>query len=126
MRYIGVDLHKRLVVVCVVEVQDGKRVVVGRGRWPNQDTAGMKGFLRAQVPFQLVVESTSCYEWFVELAEPLADRVVLAHHRQAAGEHRELDRIEQEAWAGSERSQKPLQAAQVSGQGRCPALVVLV
>ena len=50
MRYIGVDLHKRLVVVCVIEVQDGKQVVVERGRWPNQDTAGMEGFLRAQVP----------------------------------------------------------------------------
>ena len=44
MRYLGVDLHKRLVVVCVVEVQEGKRVVVERGRWPNQDTAGMESF----------------------------------------------------------------------------------
>jgi hypothetical protein len=67
MRYIGVDLHKRLVVVCVVEVQDGKRLVVERGRWLNQDTAGMEVFFRAQVPFQLVVESTSCYEWFNEV-----------------------------------------------------------
>ena len=82
MRYVGVDLHKRLVVVCVVEIQGDKRVVVERGRWSNQDTAGMEDFLRKQAPFQLVVESTSCYEWFVELAEPLADRVVLAHPRK--------------------------------------------
>jgi transposase len=97
MRYIGVDLHKRLVVVCVVEVQDGKRVVVERGRWSNQDTAGMEGFLREQVPFQLVVESTSCYEWFVELAEPLADRVVLAHPRKLrviAESTRKTDRLD--------------------------------
>jgi hypothetical protein len=32
-------------------------------------------------------------------------------------EHQELDRFEREAWAGSERSQKPLHAAQISGQG---------
>jgi transposase len=102
MRYIGVDLHKRLVVVCVVEVQDGKRVVVERGRWSNQDTAGMEGFLRAQVPFQLVVESTSCYEWFVELAEPLADRVVLAHPRKLrviAESTRKTDRLDAQVLA---------------------------
>ena len=51
MRYLGVDLHKRLVVVCVVEVQEGKRVVVERGRWSNQDTAGMESFLRPKFPF---------------------------------------------------------------------------
>jgi hypothetical protein len=33
MRFVGVDLHKRVVVVCVVELQCGKRVVVARGRW---------------------------------------------------------------------------------------------
>lgn len=95
-------MHKRLVVACVVEVQDGKRVVVERGRWLNQDTAGMKGFLRAQVPFQLVVESTSYYEWFVELAEPLADRVVLAHPRKLrviAESTRKRDRLDAQVLA---------------------------
>jgi len=41
MRYVGVDLHKRTVVMCVVELQEGKRVVVARGRWACQDTAGL-------------------------------------------------------------------------------------
>jgi transposase len=102
MRYIGVDLHKRLVVVCVVEVQDGKRVVVERGRWSNQDTAGMESFLRIQVPFQIVVESTSCYEWFVELAEPFTDRVVLAHPRKLrliAESTRKTDRLDAQVLA---------------------------
>src|SRR3984957_20567080 len=102
MRYLGVDLHKRLVVVCVVEVRDGNRVVVERGRWSNQDTAGMESFLRAQVPFQLVVESTSCYEWFVQLAEPWADRVVLAHPRKLrviAESTRKTDRLDAQVLA---------------------------
>jgi hypothetical protein len=62
----------------------------------------MEGFLRAQVPFQLVVESTSCYEWFVELAEPLADRVVLAHPRKLrviAESTRKTDRLDAQVLA---------------------------
>lgn len=53
MRFVGVDLHKRVVVVCVVELQGGKRVVVARGRWTCQDTAGLTArlarFLRSAV-----------------------------------------------------------------------------
>ena len=82
MRFVGVDLHKRVVVVCVVELQGGKRVVVGRGRWSCQDQAGLSGFLAEQGSFQIVVEATACYEWFVQLVEPLSDRVVLAHPRK--------------------------------------------
>lgn len=79
MHYIGVDLHKRVVVACVV---DNRRTVVARERWSNQDTGKMQEFLRGHVPFQIVVEATSCYEWFVDLAEPVADRVVLANPRK--------------------------------------------
>lgn len=82
MRYIGVDLHKRLLVGCVVEVIDNRRMVVARGRWSNHDPGGIVEFLRLHAPFQMVVEATSCYEWFVDLVEPLADRVVLAHPRK--------------------------------------------
>lgn len=82
MRFVGVDLHKRVIVICVVELQEGKRVVVARGRWLCQDTAGLLDFLRGQGPFQIVVEATACYEWFVQLVETMADRVVLAHPRK--------------------------------------------
>lgn len=82
MRYVGVDLHKRVVVVCVVEIRDGQRVVVARGRWACQDMACLVEFFRQQQPFQVVVEATATYEWFVKLLEPLADRVVLAHPKK--------------------------------------------
>lgn len=82
MRFVGVDLHKRVVVVCVVELRGGKRLIVDRGRFACQDTAGICEFLHKQSPFQVVVEATACYEWFVQLAEPWADRIVLAHPRK--------------------------------------------
>jgi RHS repeat-associated protein len=37
MRYIGVDVHKRPLVGCVMEVQGGRRVIVAPGRWCNQN-----------------------------------------------------------------------------------------
>jgi transposase len=49
-----------------------------------------------------VVESTSCLEWFVELAEPLADRVVLAHPRKLriiAESTRKTDRLDAQVLA---------------------------
>lgn len=82
MRFMGVDLHKRLLVACVVEMVENRRTVVARGRWSNQDTAQFEEFLRGHAPCQIVVEATSCYEWFVSLAEPLADRIVLANPRK--------------------------------------------
>jgi transposase len=82
MRYIGVDLHKRLLVACVMEAQGGRRVVVARGRWSNQDTKRITEFLREHMPCQVVIEATACYEWFVSLVEPLVDRVVLANPRK--------------------------------------------
>ena len=35
--------------------------------------------LRRAGPYELVVEATASYEWFVQLIEPTAERIVLAH-----------------------------------------------
>ena len=48
MRFIGVDLHKRIVVVCVMEVRDGARVVVSRGRWACREPAELTEFCSQQ------------------------------------------------------------------------------
>jgi transposase len=47
--------------------------------------------------FQVVVEATSAYEWFVRLVEPHADRVVLAHPKKLrviAESTRKTDKID--------------------------------
>ena len=36
-------------------------------------------FLKTLGPFQLTVEATASYEWFVQLVEPLAGGIVLVH-----------------------------------------------
>lgn len=103
MRYIGVDLHKRLLVMCVVELVEGnRRTVVNRERFSNKDTGRIEEFLRVHAPFQIVVEATSCYEWFVSLAEPMADRVVLANPRKLrviAESTRKTDRLDAQVLA---------------------------
>lgn len=84
MKYVGVDLHKHVISVCVM-VQEGKenrRRVLEQRRFACSDTDGLKVFMTGLGKFQVVVEATTGYEWFLELAAPLAERVVLAHPRK--------------------------------------------
>ena len=75
-RFVGVDLHKlTITIVCV----DGTRKVVARRRFSNLDSSAIVAFLRSHAPLELTVEATASYEWFVQLVEPYARRVVLAH-----------------------------------------------
>jgi transposase len=76
MNFVGIDLHKKTIVLCVLN-QD--RRVVARRSFPCTDREAIVEFFRGLAPFQAVVEATASYEWLVELIEPLADRVVLAH-----------------------------------------------
>jgi transposase len=39
-------------------------------------------FFRQFRPFQVVVEATASYQWFVELVEPLAEKIVLANPKK--------------------------------------------
>jgi transposase len=76
MVFAGVDLHKHTITIVVV---DAARKLVSRRRFSNTQTDGMVAFLKALGPFQLTVEATASYEWFVALVEPHATRIVLAH-----------------------------------------------
>jgi transposase len=82
MKYIGVDLHKQTISVCVVVKVRGKRQVVARQRLSCQDEAAIGVFFAGLGKFEVVVEATASYEWFVKLLEPLAQRVVLAHPKK--------------------------------------------
>jgi hypothetical protein len=82
MKFIGVDLHKKTITLCVIRVVNGKREVVTRRRFSCRDTVRIRRFFEQQGNFQLVVEATANYEWFLLLIEDLADRCVLAHPRK--------------------------------------------
>lgn len=97
MNYVGVDLHKQIIVLCVVTIECGRRRVVARRRWRCQDVAEVQTFFRGLGTFRVAVEATAAYEWFVELVEPLADRVVLVHPRKMriiAESRRKTDRLD--------------------------------
>ena len=52
--------------------------------------------------YQSVVEATASYEWFVQLVEPTADRVVLAHPghlRVIAQSKRKTDKLDAQTLA---------------------------
>ena len=77
MKYVGVDLHKKTISLCVVMQKAGQRVVVKRETLRCDQPQRISSWFRRLGTFQVTVEATSSYEWFVQLVEPLADRVVL-------------------------------------------------
>ena len=79
MNFIGVDLHKKSITVCVM---DEKRKVLGRKTLACTQTNEIVEFFRQFRPFKVVVEATASYVWFVELVEPLAEKVVLANPKK--------------------------------------------
>jgi transposase len=82
MKYVGVDLHKKSISICVVVLDGRKRKVLVRKRFACQEVDGICQFFRKLGTFQVVVEATASYEWFAGLVEGLADRVVLAHPKK--------------------------------------------
>jgi transposase len=82
MKYVGVDLHKKVISLCVVMQKAGQRVVVKRETLRCDQPQRIQSWFRRLGTFQVTVEATSSYEWFVQLVEPLADRVVLAHPKK--------------------------------------------
>jgi transposase len=82
MKYVGVDLHKKTISGCVVVIERGKRKVIARTRLECRDVEGIARWFTALGTFEVVVEATSSYEWFVRLVEPLAHRVLLAHPKK--------------------------------------------
>ena len=89
MNFIGVDLHKKSITVCVM---DEKRKVLARKTLACTQTDEILEFFRQFRPFKVVVEATASYVWFVEFVEPLAEKVVLANPKKLrviAREHQE-------------------------------------
>ncbi len=79
MNFIGVDLHKKSITVCVM---DQNRKVLARKTIDCKETTEIVAFFRKFRPFKVVVEATASYPWFVELVEPMADEVVLANPKK--------------------------------------------
>ena len=79
MNFIGVDLHKKTIAVCVM---NEKRTILARKSLPCNQPDQIVEFFRRFRPFTVVVEATASYRWFVELVEPLAEKVVLANPKK--------------------------------------------
>ena len=102
MKYVGIDLHKKTISVCVVILEQGKRKVAARQRFACRDEAGIAAWFRELGKFEAVVEATSSYEWFVQLVEPLAHRVLLAHPKKMrviAESKRKTDKLDAQVLA---------------------------
>lgn len=82
MNYVGVDLHKHSISLCVMVEDSAGRRVVGRRRLACEDEEQIAQCFAQLQPFQVVVEATAAYEWFARLVEPLAERFVLAHPKK--------------------------------------------
>ena len=79
MKFVGIDLHKKSISVCVVNQE---RKVLVRKRFACADPDRMVAFFKELELFQAVMEATSSYEWLFKLLEPLAERVLLAHPKK--------------------------------------------
>ena len=97
MKYVGVDLHKQIIVLCVVVVVNGHKQVLTRRKLACRDTAALVEFFGSLGSFRVAVEATAAYEWFLELIEPQAERIVLVHPRKMriiAESRRKTDRLD--------------------------------
>ncbi len=75
MHFVGIDLHKRFLVVAR-EDENGR---VGKPkRLDCADCSGIVRFFESCRPFRAVIEASSSYRWLYDLLLPLGD-VILAH-----------------------------------------------
>jgi transposase len=79
MFYVGVDLHKHSISLCVVELVGRERKAIERKRFRCDDEDAILAYFAGLGEYEAVVEATASYEWFVKLIEPTAARIVLAH-----------------------------------------------
>jgi transposase len=78
VNFIGVDLHKKSITVCVWNPLGPSRI----RRLACDDVLKISSFFSDNKPFQVSVEATASYHWFIELLEPMADKIVLAHPKK--------------------------------------------
>jgi transposase len=79
MNFIGVDLHKKIITVCVM---DANRLVLARKTLHCSQSDLIVEFFRQFRPFKVVLEATANYLWLVDWLEHLAQRVVLANPKK--------------------------------------------
>ena len=82
MKYVGVDLHKQVIKVCVFRKEAGTPV---REYWKTfdcPDVNTIRDFFAELGEFEVAVEATANYEWFCLLIEKLASRIVLVHPKK--------------------------------------------
>src|SRR6266852_4950672 len=79
MNFVGIDLHKKTITVCVVNQE---RKVLKRATLYCVEAGRITDFFRDLGAFTAVVEATASYEWLWQLLEPLAQRLVLAHPKK--------------------------------------------
>jgi transposase len=99
MNFLGVDLHKKIITVCVM---DQDRKVLARKTLSCDQPDPILAFFRQFQPFKVVVEATANYLWLVDLLEPLAQRVVLANPtklRVIAESTKKTDRLDAQVLA---------------------------
>ena len=85
MNSIGVDLHKKIITVCVM---NEKLNVLARKTLYCEKPDEIVEFFRQFRPFKVVVEATASYLWFVELVEPLAEKDRAGQSQEAQGHRR--------------------------------------
>ena len=98
MNFIGIDLHKKTISVCVM---NQGRIVLKRQTLKCAEPDQIVAFFRQWVEFQAVVEATASYEWLWQLLEPLAERLVLAHPKKLrviAESKNKSDKLEPRCW----------------------------
>jgi hypothetical protein len=64
MRYVGVDLHKQTISVCVVELVGRQRRIIERKRFACREEERISDYFGQLGPYEAVVEATASYEWF--------------------------------------------------------------
>lgn len=76
MNYVGVDLHKKVITACVM---DANRKIVREAKLYPDEPDRIVAFFEPLGAYQVVLEATANYYWFVELLGPTAAEVVLAN-----------------------------------------------
>ena len=79
MNYVGIDLHKKTISLCVVNQE---REVLNRKRFYCNEPERIVAFFKELGPFRAVVEAAAGYEWLVSLIEAPADGVVPARPKK--------------------------------------------
>jgi transposase len=99
MKFVGVDLHKKTITLCVM---NEKLTILARRTLYCNAPETILEFFQSLGPFQVTVEATASYHWLVELIEPLAERVVLANPnklRVIAESTKKTDRLDAQVLA---------------------------